>query len=172
MPQVPSTKVPTAASKPLHAQQPVQVIKQDVQQPVPQSSTAGPAVQPAKSKRTKSRNHRFEMRITPKEKSIISSLRQQWNLGSDAAVIQKLLDEHKSNCGPVHGDNSELIKEISNLNRQLSGVSNNMNQIARRANSDGVDMNLIDESKKCVSAIYGYAKQITDALGKHLRGDD
>ena len=107
------------------------------------------------------RNIAMTFRVTEKERDMIRKRQQQTGILNTRAYLLKMAIDGRVIC--VDSDS------VKGMNRLLSNVSNNINQIAKRVNQTGnIYKNDLDDINKRIDEIWVQQKEILNKFNKIL----
>lgn len=115
---------------------------------------------------SEARTHLVHTRLTPLEKEYLTKNVAQSDVLGVADYIRQLIMGHELKHRPPNSK-SKLIDGLATLNRKLASIDNNMNQLARIANSGGrvseVDLQrTLDQHKQLKALAANVLQQIAE----------
>lgn len=101
-------------------------------------SSSGPGPARARRRRRRAnvaggRHHTHEVKVSPEEEARLLMLAEEQGVG----VVRLLVESALSAQGETPTQRKELLGELFALHRVLSGIANNINQIAKATNATG-----------------------------------
>lgn len=79
------------------------------------------------------RHHTHEVKVSPEEEARLLMLAQEQGVG----VVRLLVESALSSSGETPTQRRELLADLFAVHRVLSGIANNVNQIAKATNATG-----------------------------------
>ena len=115
---------------------------------------------------SEARKHLVHTRLTPLEKLHLERSVSESDVVGVADYIRRLIMGHEVKRRPPNS-NAKLIDGLATLNRKLASIDNNMNQLARVANSGGrvSEIHLqrtLEEHKKLKALAASVLQQISE----------
>lgn len=114
------------------------------------------------------RQHRHEVKVSPEEEGVLLRLALQHRV-----TVPRLLVEAAMSMDAANGESietptqrAEAVRMLFGLRRQLGSMANNVNQIARVANTTGV---VPSNYEATMTAIVRTAREVEEAV-EMLRG--
>lgn len=107
------------------------------------------------------RHHSHKVRVTPEEEGQLVALALRYGVSVPKLLVDSALAGGAGNGGVHDSARQQLITELFAGFRQLAGIANNVNQIARAANVNGQVRADMDAT---LAAVRGTAERIDDLL--------
>jgi hypothetical protein len=103
------------------------------------------------------RMHRHEVKVSPEEEARLLALAEKHRVTIPRLLIEAALNENSESPS----ERRDQFMQLSNLQRLIGSVANNMNQIARHANSTG-------ELPPDAAPAIAHAKSVIIRIDRHL----
>jgi hypothetical protein len=107
--------------------------------------------------------HRHEVKVSPEEEAQLLALAEKHRVTIPRLLIEAALNEDSENPS----ERRDQFMQLSNLQRLIGSVANNINQIARHANSTGeVPPDAAPAIAHAKSVIIRIDRQLADMAGR------
>ena len=110
------------------------------------------------------RQHRHEVKVTPEEEGQLVRLALRYRVSIPKLLVDSALAGGASNAAANESVRDELLAQLFSAHRLLAGIANNVNQIAKAANSTG---DMPTQTPEVLAAVRRVAERI-DALVDRL----
>lgn len=83
------------------------------------------------------RKHRHSVRVTPEEEAMLLALAMRHGVSVSKLLVDSALSGSAAEAGAANADRRDLAIQLLKVNRLLSNVANNLNQMTKVLHSTG-----------------------------------